>query len=413
MTYNIDADELRKEVENKFSKQRIMEKDKDINTLYDIVTEVNKKKRIFIDSPEPLERLAYNILYMKIYNRIISNDIEYNEDTITDKIIESIKQTDIVIDIIKEAADELHSEDKKAAFYRLMGNNHAIMANTYILRKKFFDSSIKILCKSMNIQELDDKMTSEDAMIKLCKLTQSKKYSRLQRALDILVKHGDNLTIVDEDDNETKQSNASSLGLSKDDIKSLQLLTRIDKWSAKEFSIFLNDSIYDSIRDNIKQDNARYLFHTIRGLYYGVYYDTSIYYDEIDTETKEDSINCLKRHLNNLLNINERVCNIQNRFFKPRIFVDITRNGLTANKFKNNVVKKYLTSIELNISIINGTTALSINETVVPVTTHKFKRVLIILIIIFIIIFIIIMSIFGIFPTETKEIMNNLNNLLF
>ncbi|EIJ87854.1 hypothetical protein NEQG_01926 [Nematocida parisii ERTm3] len=397
MTYNIDTDTLRKQVQNKFSKQGKM-KEEDINTLYDIVTEINKEKGIFIDLPEPLERLAYNLLYIQIYNRIIYDGIEYNEDIIiTDKIIESIKNADTIIDIIKEAAGELHSEDKKEAFYRLMGNNPIIMAGVYILRKEFFDSSINVLCKSINIQELDDKMTSEGAFNKLCELTESGECSRLQRALDILVKHGDNLTIVDVGDDETKHSNASSLEITDDDIKSLQLLTRIDMWRAAEFSKFLNDSIYDPIINKIKQHGTWHPIYSICDLY-GSVYNTSMYKNQMNTESKAKFKNALKGNLNDL-NDSESVCNIISITDFSSMFNNITRNGLTADKFKNNVVKKYLESIEPIISIINGTAASF---------KHKFKRVLSILIIIFIIIFIIIMSIFRIFPNETKEIMNNL-----
>ncbi|EIJ92493.1 uncharacterized protein NEPG_02643 [Nematocida parisii ERTm1] len=44
MTYNIDPNELRKEVKNKFSKNQGKVEEEDVNTLYNIVTEINKKK---------------------------------------------------------------------------------------------------------------------------------------------------------------------------------------------------------------------------------------------------------------------------------------------------------------------------------------------------------------------------------
>ncbi|OAG33637.1 hypothetical protein NEIG_01510 [Nematocida sp. ERTm5] len=398
MASNIDVDALRKKVKNEFNnKQGKMEKEDKIK-LYDIVTEITKKERIFRNLPKPLENLVHNILYIQMYNRIISKDIDYNEDSITTRIIESINQTDTIIDIIKETAEELSTRNKKGAFYGLMENNHIIMASIYISRKKFYDSSINILCKSINIPELDDKMTPEDAIIKLCELTQSKKYSRLQRVLDILMKHGNNLIITDK--NGVKHSNASRLGLNNDDIKSLQLLTRIDEHiNSDDFSKFLEDSIYGSICDKIKQDGRYYSVYSIYKLY-SIVYDISKHEDEIDTPYKADIIDDLKEYLNDLNN-NERVCSINDIINKSDIFNNIIKNGLTTNEFKNNVIQKYLESIELNISIITST--------VIPFK-HKFKRVLSIIIVIFITILIIILCIIGIFPNETKQLLNNLNN---
>ncbi|KAI5185025.1 hypothetical protein NEIRO03_1907 [Nematocida sp. AWRm78] len=400
MASNIDVDALRKKVKNEFNnKQGKMEKEDKIK-LYDIVTEITKKERIFRKLPNPLENLVYNILYIQIYNRIISKDIDYNEDSITTRIIESINQTDTIIDIIKETAEELSTRNKKDAFYGLMENNHIIMASIYISRKKFYDSSINILCKSINIPELDDKMTPEDAIIKLCDLTQSKKYSRLQRVLDILIKHGNNLIITDK--NGVKHSNASRLGLNNDDIKSLQLLTRIDEHiNSDDFSKFLEDSIYNSICDKIKQDGRYYSVYSIYKLY-SIVYDISKHEDEIDTPYKADIIDDLKEYLNDLNN-NERVCSINDIINKSDIFNNIIKNGLTTNEFKNNVIQKYLESIELNISIITST---------VTPFKQKFKRVLSIIIVIFITILIIILCIIGIFPNETKQLLNNLNNSL-
>ncbi|EIJ92494.1 uncharacterized protein NEPG_02644, partial [Nematocida parisii ERTm1] len=89
------------------------------------------------------------------------------------------------------------------------------MACVYISRKKFFDPSINVLCEKAGLQELDDKMTSEGTFGKLCELTESGECSRLQRALDILAKHGDNLAIVDR--GMIKPLNASSLEITDDD----------------------------------------------------------------------------------------------------------------------------------------------------------------------------------------------------
>ncbi|KAI5127462.1 hypothetical protein NEPAR04_0857 [Nematocida parisii] len=403
----IDADTLRKEVQNEFSNKQGTVEEEDMTKLYDIVTEINKKERKLRKLPKSLERLVQNILCIHMYNRIICDEIDYNEDTIIKIIMESIEQTYIIIDIIKEVAEELDTQSKKDAFYRLMENNHVYMASVYILRNEFFNSSINVLCDKAGLQGLDDKINSENVMIKLCELTESGECSRLQRALDILVKHGDNLTITDK--NGIIQSNASNLGITDDDIKSLQLLTKTNKWDATEFSEFLIGSIYGSICDKIEQNGRWHPVHSIYELY-SIVYNASI--DEIDTAYKADIIKHLKENLNNLSD-NERVFDIDDPFDFSDIFNDLIKNQFITDKFKNNVVQKYLDSIEPTISIINETADPVINETVVPFK-HKFKRVLsIIFIFIFIIIFIIILSVFKIFPNETKEIMNNLNKSLF
>ncbi|EIJ89018.1 hypothetical protein NEPAR06_0398 [Nematocida parisii] len=275
-----------------------------------------------------------------------------------------------------------------------MENNHGIMADSYKIRRTFFDSSIKILCNSIKISELDDKMTSGNAMIKLCELTESGECSKLQKALDILMKYGDNLIITDM--NGTKHSNADNLGITNDDIKLLHLLTRTYVWNNTNFSEFFKNSIYGSIYIKTK-NNEKSLFYSICNLY-GAVFDMHTTISIEDTESyKTYNINKIKKHLNQLQN--KKIIDIHNNILESDIFNNIIKNGLTIDKFKNGVIQKYLEAAEYNISIINGTA--------VPFK-HKFKRVLSIILIIFIIILIIIMSIIEIFPTETKEIMNNL-----
>ncbi|OAG30918.1 hypothetical protein NEIG_00402 [Nematocida sp. ERTm5] len=214
--YIIDENELKTELQKEFNGKEEEMKREDIYKIYKIILGVTRNNPIFKNLPESLTRLAYNILYIQIYNRIIN--YAYGNSTISE-IKNSITQTYAIIDIIKEAAKQLDSESKKQAFYRLIGNNHIIIASVYRHKKNFYDSFINILREKAGIPELDGKITSKDAIIKLFELTESEKYSRLQRVLDILMKHGDNLIITD--NNGVEHSNIDNLGICNDDIYSL------------------------------------------------------------------------------------------------------------------------------------------------------------------------------------------------
>ncbi|EIJ87084.1 hypothetical protein NEQG_02724, partial [Nematocida parisii ERTm3] len=103
--------------------------------------------------------------------------------------------------------------------------------------------------------------------LKLYELTESGECSRLQRVLDILIKHGDKLTIVDKDGEE--QSNASDLKLTDDDIYSFQLLARTERSDFDSFTYdIINGLIYNLIQ---VQDKDKKLHTSIAWLYYTIY----------------------------------------------------------------------------------------------------------------------------------------------
>ncbi|KAI5186468.1 hypothetical protein NEIRO03_2298, partial [Nematocida sp. AWRm78] len=243
MASYIDGDRLKTEIQREFKDNEEYITKEGINKIYQIITEIIRNQEIFTEIPEPLEHLAYNLLYIQIYNRIIYRNINYNG--IIYIITSCINHIDIVIGILMDVAEDLNNTDKKQAFYRLIGNNHRIMICAYKYRSIFYDSSINILCKSINIPELYEEITSEDAMVKLCELTSSGECSRLQNALNILMKYGDNLTIPDK--NGAEHSNIDNLGICDDDIYSLYLLTRTDKYDSIQFMEFFKDSIYNLI----------------------------------------------------------------------------------------------------------------------------------------------------------------------
>ncbi|KAI5187472.1 hypothetical protein NEIRO03_2544 [Nematocida sp. AWRm78] len=391
----IDENKLKTELQKEFNSKEEMKRE-DIYKIYKIVVVMTRNNRKFKNLPESLTRLAYNILYIQIYNRIIN--YTYGNSTISE-IKNSITQTYAIIDIIKEAANELDSESKKQAFYRLIGNNHIIMASVYRHKKNFYDSSINILREKAGIPELDGKITSIDAIIKLFELTESEKYSRLQRVFDILMKHGDNLIITD--NNGVEHSNIDNLGICDDDIYSLQLLARIEDLDFVYFtSFFINSSIYNS---NYSED----LYNSIFGLYYTIYIMSSMdngfnsYKDK-----KKDIINTCLNQLKN--NINAVYVNDISSYItmSEECGFILDRKDFNIDNFRDNVIQNYLISIKSDAyDIIMGT--------YIEDTENKgiLSKTIIIIAIIIIIIMIILSIIFLLYPNETKEIMNNLNIL--
>ncbi|EIJ87111.1 hypothetical protein NEQG_02697 [Nematocida parisii ERTm3] len=221
----IDEEILRIELQKEFGEKEGEIEDEDIEKIYKIVIDINKRTPVFKDLPESLTNFAYNIFYIKINSRIFG--CVYKEDTAISAIKDSIAQTSEIIDMIEEGANKLDNQSKKEAFYKLISNNHMIMAQLYMNRKNFYDSSINILREKAGRSELGEEIASADAMVKLYELTKSKKCSRLQRVLDILMKDGNKLTITDNSGKE--QSNADKLRISNDDIYSLQLLARTEE----------------------------------------------------------------------------------------------------------------------------------------------------------------------------------------
>ncbi|OAG32121.1 hypothetical protein NEIG_01852 [Nematocida sp. ERTm5] len=327
MVGHIDENELRTKLQREFKDKEGKIEQKDISKLLNIITEINRKRRIFTGISSPLDNLAYNMLYKQIYSRIRFE--RYTEDYIVSKMNDCIKHVDLIIDIIMNVAKELESDDQKQAFYNLMGNNHIIIAEVYKFKWNFFIPSINILCRKAGIQKLNDKITSEYAMVKLCELTDSGECSRLQRVFDILMKHGDDLTITDK--NGIEQSNADKLGLTEDDIYSLQLITRTYRWNNIDFNKFLNDSIYNSI---YIEDNEHSLNYSISNLYNTVF-DMSESNGISNIESyKKKNIDKIKEYLNELMS-------------KERMGID---NEIRESKVYNHI--KNINTLILKISRI-------------------------------------------------------------
>ncbi|KAI5155505.1 hypothetical protein NEPAR06_1887 [Nematocida parisii] len=392
-------EELRIELQKEFSDKKGEIEDGDMQKIYKIITDNNRTTKIFKDLPEPLTNLAYNIFYAQIYSRNINRD--YKEDTAISAINDSITQTYEIIDMIEEEANTLNSKSKKEAFYKLISNNHSIMAQVYMNRKNFYDSFINILREKAGISELDEEITSKDAIVKLCELTELKKCSRLQNALNILMKHDDNLTITDE--NGEEQSNICDLELTNDDIYSLQLLARTKDSDFFNFTHYIiNNLIYNSI---CIQDKDKRLYTSIGWLYYTIYNMSIIpTTNDIFSLDKDKNKNTIKTHLNQLKNMKSIV--FRDTKYTPMLLdkckVVLGHKDFNIDKIRNNVLQSYFKSIKSDICDIIGR---PIEETTIKGLCSK----TIIIVVIFMVVMLIVFSIIFLYLNEAKKIMNNLN----
>ncbi|OAG32432.1 hypothetical protein NEIG_01355 [Nematocida sp. ERTm5] len=400
--------------------------------IFKIISDINKTTRIFTKLPEPMVNLAYNILYIKLVEiGVLTNDFNLFIPTGIHKIKNSIKSTDIIMNIIMRVGEEIQNNSKRREFYNLMGSNYIIMLYVYKIRSDFYNYSINILCEKAGIPKLNDKISQDEAISKLCKLTASKKCSRIVRVLYILMKYGDNLIITDK--NGIEQSNASKLQISKNDIKSLQLLTRTYTQDSFSSSVILNNSLYKLFY--IKSINSiNFKNNPVYNLYNEVF-NMCINTDINETET-DSHINIIKEYLNQL----QSTKNTDKMFIiEGSVLFEFIKKHNTFNTeyYRGYEFHNYLKSIifEFKNILIDTIENIHIERIEEPIkipsnellpernneqkpnkqigihfwSTKLFKIITVILILIFII----ILSIFMIYPTEANGIMNSFLLLKF
>ncbi|KAI5129015.1 hypothetical protein NEPAR04_2470 [Nematocida parisii] len=397
--------------------------------IFKIISDINGIGRIFTELPEPMVNLAYNILYMKLVEvGVLTTDLNLLKSTGLDKIKNAIKSTNIIINIIMRVGEEIQNNYQRKEFYNLMGSNYIIMMYVYKIRSNFYNYSINILCEKAGIPKLNGKVSQEKAISKLCKLTKSKKCSRIVRVLDILMNHGDNLIITNK--NGIEQSNASKLQISKDDIKSLQLLTRTYTQDGFSSYVILNNSLYRLFY--IKSINFKH--NPVYNLYNEVF-NMCINPDTNETET-DSYINIIKEHLNQL----QSAENTGKMFMSEEtaLFDFIKKhNTFNTEYYRGDEFQNYLKSIifELNNILANTMENIRVEKIeepnkippneLVPESSDEQKpneqislnfwstKLFKIITVILIITYIIILSIFMIYPTEAKRIVNNFLLLKF
>ncbi|KAI5125939.1 hypothetical protein NEPAR04_0281 [Nematocida parisii] len=347
MLDSIDSSEIEKTIEKALSQIKEDTIKKEACILIYKLTDICKKARMFAEMPGPLKNLAYNALSIQLFQRTACIN-KWNKSNIISIVNKSINHIKLVIRMIVDLAEELHDSDKKEAFYNLMGENHIVMANSYVLGSDSFNFIINKLCKEASIKQLNHNLSAEKALAILSKRNQIKMCSRLQRALNILMQYSS--TSIASDKNEISDLNATKLKISNDDIYSLQLLKQTS--NLDNMSDFLGNSVYKSIY--IKTKTSEEKKQTISDLYivvYNMFIDISIAHPELYI-TK--CSNTIKVHLNDLRNL--EFIGIHKSIPSTLLLNSIkeckNNNFKFEESFANNLIQGYLESTKNYILVI-------------------------------------------------------------
>ncbi|OAG30730.1 hypothetical protein NEIG_00242 [Nematocida sp. ERTm5] len=239
MTNYINEQVLRDKIEKEFIDKEGQVGLNETDKLFNILADINRERRIFTEIPEELVNLAYNIFYIKLFDRVMDKPISNYKDIIISEANESIKSAGMIINTVIKTANQLKGFSIAKGFYNCIKNNPIIMAAGYKIRQRIFNSFINTLCEKEGIPELDDKITKKEANTILAVFEKSKLCCRAQTALHIVMKHCNVINITDE--NQIKQLSADGLGISRHDIETLQLFQRANPISGDEFLTTLNN----------------------------------------------------------------------------------------------------------------------------------------------------------------------------
>ncbi|KAI5131526.1 hypothetical protein NEPAR08_2493 [Nematocida parisii] len=321
--------------------------DSGINTKYfsdeliNAITGICKKESIFHEKYASLSNFGYNIFTSNISHLISNLDNEYDEEQIVSIVNNSIEDTEMAMDAIQKAAEsKIKNEKQKAAYYDMINNNHIATNWACLCKHEFLYNCVRrIDTKKNNFEAIEEKYA--DIVNNIFELTENKECSRFQRAMDIMSIHGDNISMLS-DDRYRQDENMEMLGLNIDDVYSLQLFAKFEKFDGPVIIKHIYDSI--GIEDS-------------KGQQYN-FYDTALSLNHFRSTTKEDflsdnksCINGFKEDLDILKKtktvfINENVLNNVN--------ITLMGFGINTDAFKNNVVQLYLESVRKQISSISG-----------------------------------------------------------
>ncbi|EIJ89574.1 hypothetical protein NEQG_00344 [Nematocida parisii ERTm3] len=342
MSYSEDKLRIKLQTELFSSTGKVIPGLKDI--LIRILSDMNKQEPLFETKYAPLNNLAYNSLVLQILNSVNENS-PYDENCIIAIVNKSIKNTKIIMNTIIDPNNHLSDYKKKHAYYDIMNNNHLVAAQVYKKRQNFFCHTINKLCALHNIYVLPDVILSSDALANLFEIVHSIDIPRIQRALEVILKHGDSLITINE--NGEEKSNIIELGLNNGDIYSLHLLTRVDTNDIHWLINIAYDSIF--VESSSKHNNKYF-----SSLYYLLYFP--IWQMCIKTET-DHILSYIHKEVNNFqrsLDIFKGMKSLV--IYDARVQFNINSiwksPNFTFDTFKNNLVLKHTSSIIDKISVI-------------------------------------------------------------
>ncbi|EIJ93309.1 uncharacterized protein NEPG_01651 [Nematocida parisii ERTm1] len=184
-----------------------------------LIFDLYKREILFQDKFKYLNNLAYNT-FMIMISRNIKDDQILTAEAVNDAIRKSIEETEIIMSAIEEAGNEMKDAKQRKAYYNLMNNNHLSIMLQYSHIHDYILKDLKDAVNAYNPTFLSQ-LTPQEAEEALLKCSILSKTTRLQKVLNILIKHGGNLS--GNNDNGEVIANFSSLHLTSDEIYSLQL----------------------------------------------------------------------------------------------------------------------------------------------------------------------------------------------
>ncbi|KAI5167960.1 hypothetical protein NEIRO02_2289 [Nematocida sp. AWRm79] len=212
-----------------------------------LIFDLYKREILFQDKFKYLNNLAYNT-FMIMVSRNIKDDQILSAEAVNDAIVKSIEETEIIMSAIEEAGNEMKDANQRKAYYNLMNNNHLSIMLQYSHIYNYILKDLKDAVNAYNPAFLSQ-LTPQKAEEALLKCSMFSKTTRLQKVLNILIKHGGNLS--GHNDNGEVIANFSSLHLTSDEIYSLQLFlsTGYDNpfypIQAMEKSVFVLEDVYE------------------------------------------------------------------------------------------------------------------------------------------------------------------------
>ncbi|KAI5126509.1 hypothetical protein NEPAR04_2450 [Nematocida parisii] len=275
-------------LKNKFLNNNNKNK-KSYEEIIDKITIKNQKEMIFDRIPTELLNLTYNLLYISI-------NTNYNKNNIDKTVNNSFNHTKTIIEVIMKLSERIIN---KKLFYNIIGNNHIIALNAY---------------RIIHSEQVSNEK-SEESILKLMELTEDQKYSKLQRALDIV-----------------------SMGipnLSKEDKDIMMTFKLIDYTKLSEF---ISGSVYGSIY-NSKNGIKSYSIYNIHRLVYNMAIRASI-----NTESK---LNEMITHLDLLYTADEIAVA---KDIRESDVLNSIKDKAIMDKVVNNVINNYFNGMKPAIS---------------------------------------------------------------
>ncbi|KAI5127238.1 hypothetical protein NEPAR06_0653 [Nematocida parisii] len=297
-----------------------------------------KREFVFKEQYASIRRFGYNVFISELADKIKSLDIKCGSMYVLALVNTAIEDTELYMDSIQKAADmKIESASEKAAYYDMVNENHIITALAYSYRPNFLYNIVR----TIDSKRIDANLINADysaILDSLFEIVPKFGCSRLQRALDILLQHGDDLSML----KQNTEENMKKLGLSHDDIYSLQLYAKEQQFSRFNF---------------IKEIYNLMAIQDINGHQYN-FIDILPSLWHLHSQTGENFLSNSNERINQLISELNILLTTEKLFINDYALNDIINTlesgNFDINKFKSNIVKTYLESIKGQLSRIRS-----------------------------------------------------------